>query len=93
MLKQRKKAVWIILLSIFVIISFILLLIFITKLNDNKPNKFSCNIASDCVSQCSRGCVNSYWAALNPDTTECFRAWDCSCFNKECYTDGNPPKN
>lgn len=93
MLKQRKKAVWIILLSIFIIISCILLLIFIIKFNGNQQGKFSCSIASDCVSQCSRGCVNSDWAALNPDTTECFRAWDCSCFNKQCYTDGNPPKN
>jgi hypothetical protein len=52
--------------------------------------QYSCNANSDCVSQCANGCVNSEWAGLNPDTTECFRAWDCSCVNKKCYTDGNP---
>lgn len=93
MKKQRKKVIWIILLSMIMIISCILLLIFITKLNESQSNKFSCNTASDCVSQCSRGCVNYDWAALNPDTTECFRAWDCSCVSNECYTDGNPPKS
>jgi len=93
MLKQRKKVVWIIVLSIIIIVSCILLITFITELNEGQSNQFSCSIASDCVSQCSRGCVNSDWAALNSDTTECFRAWDCSCVSNECYTDGNPPKS
>ncbi len=93
MLKQRKKIALIILLSIIIIISCILLLTFTIKFNENKSNKFSCSTDSDCVSQCSRGCINYDWAALNPDTTECFRAWDCSCVSNECYTDGNPPKS
>jgi uncharacterized Fe-S center protein len=58
------------------------------KLDNN--NKFSCNLDSDCVSQCRNGCVNANWALSNPDTTECFRAWDCSCVNNHCYTDGKP---
>jgi len=93
MKKQRKKVVWIILLYVTAIIVCIFLIFFIIKSNSNNFNKFSCNTASDCVSQCSRGCVNYDWAALNPDTTECFRAWDCSCVSNECYTDGNPPKS
>jgi hypothetical protein len=69
----------------------ILTLVFTPSQGDiNKPKQYSCNANSDCVSQCANGCVNSEWAGLNPDTTECFRAWDCSCVNKQCYTDGNP---
>ncbi len=54
-------------------------------------NKFSCSKNSDCVSQCSKGCVNYDWANSNPDKSECFRAWNCSCNNNTCYTDGKKP--
>jgi hypothetical protein len=46
----------------------------------------SCNNVSDCVSQCSNGCVNSEWAKTHPDNSECLRAWDCSCENNVCIT-------
>jgi uncharacterized Fe-S center protein len=90
MINKKKRLVWIILLSLSILIICILLIVFIMDYNSNKSPAFSCNSYLDCVSQCSNGCVNSDWAISNPDTSECFRAWECSCVNKRCYTDGKP---
>ena len=68
----------------------LLIVIFPQSQGNNNSKEYSCKANSDCVSQCANGCVNSGWAGLNPDTSECFRAWDCSCVNSRCYTDGNP---
>ncbi|MCX6723310.1 MAG: hypothetical protein NT094_04595, partial [Candidatus Staskawiczbacteria bacterium] len=57
------------------------------------PVKYSCHTNSDCISQCTNGCVNNSWAQKNIDNSECLRAWSCSCINNVCYTDGNHPKN
>lgn len=89
---MKKSIIRIILLIVLILLMGLIVFILLNFPKDNN-SKFFCNQSEDCVSQCRNGCVNSDWAALNPDTTECFRAWDCSCFNKECYTDGNPPKN
>jgi len=50
--------------------------------------EIQCQKDSDCVSQCSNGCVNVDWAMSHPDNSDCIRAWDCSCVNNLCYTDG-----
>ena len=84
---MKKKTILIMALIVFFSLALILILI---AENPYKSNQYSCNLDSDCVSQCANGCVNSEWADLNPDTSECFRAWDCSCENKVCYTDGQP---
>jgi hypothetical protein len=81
--------VWII--SIIALIVLIVLIILLTQKGIAKVAvKYSCILDSDCTSQCERGCVNSTWGNLNPDTSECFRAWACSCVNSQCYTDGKP---
>ena len=87
---MKKTTIWIISLIIAIILLG-LILILILKIRDlNKDKQYSCDLDSDCVSQCRNGCVNSAWAALNPDDSECFRAWDCSCVDNQCYTDGKP---
>ena len=53
---------------------------------------YGCKNNNDCVSQCLRGCININWAKSNPDNSECFRLFDCSCNNNVCYTDGMPPR-
>jgi hypothetical protein len=89
---MRKSLVLTIVLIILLVIAVSLLIIYLNpKIEDNDNNtKYSCSVNSDCVSQCSRGCVNSDWALANPDTSECFRAWDCSCVDNQCYKDGKP---
>lgn len=52
---------------------------------------YYCKNNSDCVPQCSNGCVNKDWGEIYKDSSECLRAWDCSCVNNICYTDGKPP--
>jgi hypothetical protein len=86
-----KKTVIGIIVVIVVLLAIALILIFIIAPRDSDEyKKRSCDLNSGCVSQCSRGCVNANWALSNPDTSECFRAWDCSCVNNRCYTDGKP---
>jgi hypothetical protein len=58
---------------------------------NSNNTKFHCTTPSDCVSQCSQGCVNKEWNNNHPDHSECERAWDCSCVNNLCYSDGNSP--
>jgi hypothetical protein len=87
---MKKTTIWIISLIILIMLVGLILILLLTPRNPVISPQYSCNTNSDCVSQCANGCVNSGWAGLNPDTTECFRAWDCSCVNKKCYTDGQP---
>ena len=84
--KKRLKAI--IIAAILLIIT-ILILFFVFKSNNKTNNiQFSCNSNSDCISQCRNGCVNKNWALSNPDPTECFRAWECTCVNQYCDKDG-----
>jgi hypothetical protein len=90
---MKKARLLIISIIALVLIGILILLIVLfpqSQEDINNSKQYSCNANSDCVSQCANGCVNSEWAGLNSDTTECFRAWDCSCVNNQCYTDGNP---
>jgi hypothetical protein len=90
MKKEKKLIIWVI--SIIVLLALIILVLIISlkqNIQDKNP-KYACSLDSDCVSQCFRGCVNYNWALQNPDTTECFRAWACSCVDNQCYTDGKP---
>jgi hypothetical protein len=86
---MKKTITWIISIIILLAVAIFLLIILKPQIQENN-NKYSCNLDSDCVSQCRNGCVNAVWALSNSDTTECFRAWDCSCVNNQCYTDGKP---
>ena len=87
---MKKTAIWIISIITLVILAGIILILTLTPRTFVENPQYSCNVNSDCVSQCQRGCVNYDWAGLNPDTTECFRAWTCSCVDNQCYTDGKP---
>jgi hypothetical protein len=91
-MKKISISIWkIILIILIVIVGIIFIFVLKPGVSDkNNQEKYSCNLDSDCVSQCRNGCVNAGWALLNPDTSECFRAWDCSCVNNQCYTDGKP---
>jgi len=53
---------------------------------------YSCRADSDCVSTCGEGCVNDDWAEDYEDTCVNVRAWDCTCVDNICNTDGSPPK-
>jgi hypothetical protein len=87
---MKKTTIWIISLMVLLALIVLAFVLFIDKEKYNETGQYSCNLGSDCVSQCRNGCVNSNWALSNPDASECFRAWDCSCVNHQCYTDGNP---
>lgn len=52
---------------------------------------YSCGSDIDCVSTCGEGCVNRDWAQGYKDTCVNVRAWDCTCVEGKCYTDGNAP--
>ena len=87
---MKKQRVRIIVLIVLLLLAVLALILVSNQKNIIKNEQYYCNLDSDCVSQCSRGCVNDNWAGLNPDTSECFRAWDCSCVNNQCYIDGKP---
>lgn len=57
-----------------------------------EPVNYSCESDSDCVSTCGAGCVNTDWANTYDDPCINKRAWDCTCIDSECYTDGQPPE-
>ncbi|MEK6903873.1 MAG: hypothetical protein AABW64_04475 [Nanoarchaeota archaeon] len=54
------------------------------------PKAYQCATNTDCVSTCGIGCVNTDFAATYEDSCVNFRAFDCSCVQNECYTDGQP---
>ena len=56
-----------------------------------QQDTYSCNTNSDCVSTCGLGCVNSEWVKVYTDTCVNIRAFECSCVNNLCHSDGNPP--
>ncbi|MFH1211942.1 MAG: hypothetical protein V1659_03365 [Candidatus Woesearchaeota archaeon] len=57
----------------------------------NSSKQYSCNTGIDCVSTCGAKCVNKEWAKTYKDPCVNVRAWDCSCEDKLCYSDGKPP--
>ena len=63
-----------------------------TPATKSKDIKFRCNEASDCASTCGSGCVSNAFAANYKDPCVNVRAFDCSCENSVCYTDGKAPK-
>jgi hypothetical protein len=87
---MKKQTLWAICIILLLVVALSLLIILLKPQIQDNNTKYSCNLDSDCVSQCRNGCVNAAWALSNPDTSECFRAWDCSCVNNQCYTDGKP---
>jgi hypothetical protein len=88
---MKKRTIFII--SLIALLLLFCLILILSSRDLFKNTQYSCDLYSDCVSQCSRGCVNNNWADLNPDISECFRAWDCSCVDNQCYTDGKPRVN
>jgi hypothetical protein len=76
---------------IIVLIVFIILggVYFLTGLKQS-TKQYYCKTGSDCVSSCSQGCVNTEWAKTIKNDCQNIRAWDCSCVNNVCYTDGKP---
>ncbi len=58
----------------------------------SQDTKFRCETDADCTSTCGAGCVNTDWAQNYKDTCVNIRAFDCSCVQNTCYTDGNAPK-
>lgn len=87
---MKKIVIWIISVITLIILGGLILILVLTPRDFVENPQYSCSANSDCVSQCKNGCVNNDWASFNPDTSECFRAWDCSCVNNQCYTDGKP---
>ena len=87
---MKKARIWIIAIIAFIILIGLVIILISAPRGLGIYPQYSCNSNLECVSQCSRGCVNNNWADLNPDNSECFRAWDCSCVNNQCYTDGKP---
>lgn len=59
---------------------------------DVNRKKFGCRSRSDCASTCDSGCVSIEFAKEHTDTCVNIRAFDCSCVNEVCFTDGNPPR-
>ena len=62
------------------------------KISEYKE-KYACNSDSDCVSTCGEGCVNIGWVEGYEDPCVNVRAFDCSCVEDVCYTDGQEPLN
>jgi hypothetical protein len=87
---MKKATILVISLIALVLLIILVLILTLAPKGLGMYPQYSCNSNSDCVSQCSRGCVNNNWADFNPDNSKCFRAWDCSCVNNQCYTDGKP---
>ena len=54
--------------------------------------KYACTIDFDCASTCNSGCVNIEWKKGHKDSCINKRAYDCSCVNNICYSDGKSPK-
>jgi len=77
----------------------LLVLLGLTKLNNNKINKqpaaiteqFTCKTDSDCQSTCSQGCVNREWMKGKAD---CFMKTNiiCTCFDGFCMDKGLEPE-
>jgi hypothetical protein len=91
---EKRDNTWIYLITVIIVLAIVLSAGYIWL--PGKPSeiqKYTCKENSDCVSQCSNGCVNAEWAKTNIDSSECFRAWDCSCVSDLCLTDGNVPKS
>ena len=58
---------------------------------NNEQVDYSCQIDSDCVHTCGAGCANKEWAKTYNDPCVNKRAFDCTCDNDQCYSDGKPP--
>lgn len=56
------------------------------------PQKFGCKVKDDCTSTCDSGCVSIGFAEKHQDTCQNIRAFDCSCVESVCFTDGRPPR-
>ena len=52
---------------------------------------YSCQVDSDCGHTCGAGCANKEWAKTYNDPCVNMRAFDCTCDNDQCYSDGKPP--
>tara|TARA_Y100000310_G_scaffold225672_1_gene227727 strand:+ start:20543 stop:20770 length:228 start_codon:yes stop_codon:yes gene_type:complete len=66
-------------------------LILLTGCIEETP--YNCEFNEDCVSTCGMRCVNKDFAVDYKDTCVNIRAFDCSCEKKQCYSDGEAPKN
>jgi len=53
--------------------------------------RYMCVVDSDCGHTCGSGCVNRGWAAAYEDPCVNVRAFECSCVDNRCYSDGNSP--
>ena len=71
---MKRTVTWIIYLIMLLVLILLVLILIMKKEAPNENERYSCNIDSDCVSQCTNGCVNIEWAGLNPDMTECFKS-------------------
>lgn len=50
---------------------------------------YTCQSDADCISTCGAGCANKEWVATYKDTCMNIRAFECSCVNNQCFSDGN----
>lgn len=61
-------------------------------LSAEEQKKFGCRRNEDCSSTCDSGCVSLDFAAKHQDTCVNIRAFDCSCVQNVCNTDGRAPQ-
>ncbi len=53
---------------------------------------YACSEDTDCVHSCGMKCINAEWAQNYTDPCSNIRGYDCTCVNKQCFSDGKPPR-
>ena len=78
-------------MKVLVLISLVLILFASGCWRSESNGKYVCYTKSDCVSTCGWGCVNTNWVEGYEEPCANVRAFDCSCVEGVCYTDGQAP--